>query len=124
MENILAKNIKIESTIFREYDIRGTADVDPQELSEGKPPREINLTADQAFVIGKAFGTHIRRRGGETDSYDVELNVSAYDHTGAQGKESKAEGGGEAKGDKGDKPDAAPPAAQSGRPRSPTGEAQ
>src|SRR5512146_483385 len=64
MENLLLKNIKIDRTIFREYDIRGTADVDPIELSEGKPPRQINLTADQAVQIGKAFGTVIRRKGG------------------------------------------------------------
>ncbi len=65
MENTLLKNVKIDRTIFREYDIRGTADIDPLELGEGKPPREINLTADQAFLIGKAYGTHIRRRGGQ-----------------------------------------------------------
>ena len=64
MENLLINNAKIERTIFREYDIRGTADVDPIELSEGKPPRPINLTSDQAFLVGKAFGTHIRRKGG------------------------------------------------------------
>jgi phosphomannomutase/phosphoglucomutase len=65
MGNLVAKNVNIDRTIFREYDIRGTADIDPIELSEGKPPREINLTADQAFLIGKAFGTHIRRKGGQ-----------------------------------------------------------
>ncbi|MBI5531483.1 MAG: type II secretion system protein M [Deltaproteobacteria bacterium] len=67
---------------------------------------------------------HIRRRGGETDSYDVELNVSSFDQTAAAaGKEPK----GDAKGDAGKldtKADAKaeakpePKAAESARPAS------
>lgn len=31
---------------------------------------------------------HVRKRGGETDSYDVEMNVSAFDHTAPPAKAS------------------------------------
>jgi general secretion pathway protein M len=45
---------------------------------------------------------HIRRRGGETDSYDIELNVSSFDPTAsASGKEAKGEGKVDSKGDGG-----------------------
>lgn len=51
---------------------------------------------------------HIRRRGGETDSYDVEMNVSAFDHTTAPGKEPKAESAAKPDARAADKPDARP----------------
>lgn len=59
-----ANTVKPDPTIFREYDIRGVADIDPLEIKQGKPPRAIDLTADHTHLIGQAYGTLVRRRGG------------------------------------------------------------
>jgi phosphomannomutase / phosphoglucomutase len=53
--------IEISPTIFRNYDIRGVADVDPMEPHKNRP---IDLTARQAWLIGKAFGTWVQRNLG------------------------------------------------------------
>jgi phosphomannomutase/phosphoglucomutase len=42
--------VKFNAEVFRQYDIRGRADVD--------------LTDDFVTALGRAYGTHIRRRGG------------------------------------------------------------
>jgi phosphomannomutase/phosphoglucomutase len=41
--------MKVKDEIFRQYDIRGIADID--------------LTDDFAYILGKAFGTHLYRNG-------------------------------------------------------------
>lgn len=55
------EKITVSSEIFRSYDIRGVADRDPVNPGE---KRKIDLTASQAWLIGKAYGTWIRRSSG------------------------------------------------------------
>jgi general secretion pathway protein M len=67
-----------------------------------------------AIVISKL---HVRRRGGETDSYDVEMSVSAYDPTASgSSKEAKVDTKTDA-GKPDPKADAAPEAAATGSAR-------
>jgi general secretion pathway protein M len=60
---------------------------------------------------------HVRKRGGEPDSYDIEMNVSAFDHTSPTGKA-------EAKGDvpeaRSEKPDTAASAKPEDSPTAPS----
>jgi phosphomannomutase/phosphoglucomutase len=55
------ENISVSSDIFRSYDIRGVADSDPLNPDE---KRRIDLTASQAWLIGKAYGTWIKHSSG------------------------------------------------------------
>ena len=59
--SIIVDNIKVSQEIFRSYDIRGVADIDPLN-SEVK--RTIDLSASQAWLIGKAYGTWIKENSG------------------------------------------------------------
>ena len=54
-------DIEISPEIFRSYDIRGVADIDPLNPED---IRVIDLTASQAWLIGKAYGSWIKRSGG------------------------------------------------------------
>ncbi len=63
--------MKVDSSVFREYDIRGIAgkEFSPKALKEyelwyGKFPG-INITPDVATAIGRAYGSMIRKRGGK-----------------------------------------------------------
>lgn len=63
--------MKVNPTIFREYDIRGIAGIEftPEAVGEyekwyGKFPG-INITLDVAKAIGSAYGTIIRNNGGK-----------------------------------------------------------
>lgn len=63
--------MKVNPTIFREYDIRGIAGVDFSEKAIKEyekwygPFPGVNITPDVAEAIGKAYGTLIRREGGK-----------------------------------------------------------
>ena len=59
--SIVVDNINLSRGIFRSYDIRGVADEDP---SEPDAKRLVDLTARQAWLIGKAYGTWIQRLSG------------------------------------------------------------
>lgn len=59
--NITVDYVEISSTIFRNYDIRGVADIDPLEPNI---KRNIDLTPRQAWLIGKAYGTWIQKNIG------------------------------------------------------------
>jgi len=58
---INVEQIEISETIFRNYDIRGIADVDPLEPNA---QRSVDLSPRQAWLIGKAFGTWTQRNLG------------------------------------------------------------
>lgn len=60
--NVIIDQIEISPTIFRNYDIRGVADIDPLEPDKHRP---IDLTARQAWLIGKAYGTWLQRNSGK-----------------------------------------------------------
>lgn len=59
--SVVVKNINVSSEIFRSYDIRGVADSDPLNPDI---KRTIDLTARQAWLIGKSYGTWIKRSSG------------------------------------------------------------
>lgn len=59
--SITVQNIKVSKEIFRSYDIRGVADVDPLNPDE---ERDVDLTVRQAWLIGKAYGTWIKKASG------------------------------------------------------------
>jgi len=59
--NITVEQVEISPTIFRNYDIRGVADIDPLEPNV---QRNIDLTSRQAWLIGKAYGTWIQKNIG------------------------------------------------------------
>jgi len=58
---IHVEDIEVSKDIFRSYDIRGVAD---QEFLAHDDKRGLDLTARQAWLIGKAFGTWIIKRNG------------------------------------------------------------
>jgi phosphomannomutase/phosphoglucomutase len=58
---VMVDNIELSKEIFRSYDIRGVADIDPLNPSV---KRAIDFTPRQAWLIGKAFGTWIKRNSG------------------------------------------------------------
>lgn len=60
-EEVIINDIRVSRTIFRSYDIRGVADTDPLEPDV---IRTIDLTARQAWLIGKAYGTWVQRNSG------------------------------------------------------------
>ncbi len=64
---------RLSSTILREYDIRGIVDQD--------------ITAEDAFAIGCAFGTMVKRRGGTTVAigYDGRESSPIYANAVSQG---------------------------------------
>ena len=61
-EYVVIENIRIDRNIFRSYDIRGVTDIDPLEPNI---KREIDLTARQAWLIGRAYGTWVQRQSGK-----------------------------------------------------------
>ena len=60
-EQLLINDIEVSPEIFRSYDIRGVADIDPLNPDFKLKP---DLTARQAWLIGKAYGTWIKRSSG------------------------------------------------------------
>jgi len=60
-EQLLINDIEVSPEIFRSYDIRGVADIDPLYPDFKRKP---DLTARQAWLIGKAYGTWIKRSSG------------------------------------------------------------
>jgi len=75
----MVDEILISRDIFRSYDIRGVSDSDPLESSISRP---VDLTARQAWLVGKAFGTWIQRYSGSRivvgrDNRRTSLDLSA-----------------------------------------------
>jgi phosphomannomutase/phosphoglucomutase len=58
---IKVEDITLNRSIFRSYDIRGVADVDPLNPEDY---REVDLTSRQAWLIGKAYGTWVQNYSG------------------------------------------------------------
>lgn len=81
--------MKINPTIFREYDIRGIAgkDFSPQAIAEYEkwygPFPGITITLDVAGAIGKAYGTLIRAEGGKRVVMGHEIRPFADELTSA-----------------------------------------
>lgn len=59
--HIVVDGIEINPSIFRDYDIRGVADHDPQNPDFNE---KIDLSPRQAWIIGKAYGTWLQRNLG------------------------------------------------------------
>jgi len=77
--SVKVDEILISRDIFRSYDIRGVSDSDPLEPSLIRP---FDLTARQAWLVGKAFGTWIQRSSGSKivvgrDNRRTSLDLSA-----------------------------------------------
>ncbi len=81
--------MKINPTIFREYDIRGIAGekFTPKAIAEYEkwygPFPGVTITLEAAEAIGKGFGTFIRREGGREIVVGHELRPFADELTGA-----------------------------------------
>src|SRR3989338_5709643 len=81
--------MKINPTIFREYDIRGVAGIkfSEQEIRLYEkwygPFPGVTITLDVARAIGKGFGTDIRRRGGKEILVGHEMRPFADELTNA-----------------------------------------
>lgn len=63
VDKVRTQGIEVNRRIFRDYDIRGVSDTDPQ---EPEIKRVKDLTPDQGWLIGKAFGSWIRKTSGST----------------------------------------------------------
>lgn len=56
--SIVIDDIPVNPSTFRDYDIRGVADIDP---FEPNVKREIDMTSRQSWLVGKAYGTWLKR---------------------------------------------------------------
>ncbi len=78
-KNEVVFDIEISSEIFRSYDIRGVADIDPLNPED---IRAVDLNASQSWLIGKSYGSWIKRSGGNRivigrDNRRTSLHIAA-----------------------------------------------